>query len=97
VTISASWPASADQTHMRTFDVTLRLPRICLSFTCVAGTKAAPNRPTQYTAEGWQQALVLLKEDTSAEIVIPTCLITSLELGAIRCPVAMPPSTRARN
>jgi hypothetical protein len=97
VTISASWPASADQTHMRTFDVTLLLPRICSSFTCVAGSAAAPNRPTQLYCRGWQQALVLPREDTSAEIVLPTCIITSLERGAIRCPVAMPPSTRAPN
>jgi hypothetical protein len=44
VTISASWPASADQTHMWTFDATLPLPRICLSFTYVAGSEAAPKQ-----------------------------------------------------
>lgn len=83
---------------MWTFDATLLLPRSCLSFTRVAGSQAAPKRPTRsYCRKGLPQASALVREDTSAEIVIPTCFISSLERGLVRCPVAMPSSTRAGN
>lgn len=60
--IAAAPPAV--RTHMWTFDAAMLLPRSCLSYICAAGSELPQTDQPDHTAEGWQQALVLAREDT---------------------------------